>query len=600
MKNEAKNHNKILLYIHYNKYNSVADHVIYQLEQLKPLFKKMVFITNSKVGSDDKKKLEGIYNIFIQRDNVGYDFAAWRDGIKKIGWQELTKYSSVTLMNDTCFGPVYPMEPIYEEMTSTQADFWGITNHRATEDGMPGTGGPVPESLQSYFLVFNANVVKSEVFQSFWNNIKNYKDVNKVISEYETKLTEILVSNGYKYSSFFDTTKIKLPEGAHPNFSTCQPSYILLNKIPFIKVKMFQYHTNEPTDKFVIDFIKNQTKYPVKLIIDHLSNIDLPDKTHLVANKIMLNSKKPLKIQSKIAVHLHVFYVDMVEKYLNEFKKWNFDFDLFITTNTTVKEKQIKKIIKEKSSINVKKIMVVENKGRDVVPWFKISKYMESYDIASHFHTKKTSYAGMFAGDSWMNDLINTLIKPADKIISEFQDNPKLGVVIADRPEYFHYVPAPMFYDEVQLSDNLQNLWKRMNMDRDINFKEQLTYVMSYGTMLWYRPKALSKLTHLQLLDSEIPTEPIGLYTILHAIERLPIYVAWEAGYDYRISPLNQYISGFIDYKTDNALFAWYIQNQIQAKTNSEFNSKYYILGYKIASPFVKARNLIKRIISSN
>ena len=39
---------RILLYVHFNKYKRVSNHVFYQLEQLKPLFSKIIFIFHSK------------------------------------------------------------------------------------------------------------------------------------------------------------------------------------------------------------------------------------------------------------------------------------------------------------------------------------------------------------------------------------------------------------------------------------------------------------------------------------------------------------------------------------------------------------------------
>ncbi|HFH9739096.1 TPA: rhamnan synthesis protein F, partial [Streptococcus pyogenes] len=45
--------NRILLYVHFNKYNKISAHVYYQLEQMRSLFSKIVFISNSKVSHED-------------------------------------------------------------------------------------------------------------------------------------------------------------------------------------------------------------------------------------------------------------------------------------------------------------------------------------------------------------------------------------------------------------------------------------------------------------------------------------------------------------------------------------------------------------------
>ena len=60
---------------------------------------------------------------------------------------------------------------------------------------------------------------------------------------------------------------------------------------------------------------------------------------------------------------------------------------------------------------------------------------------------------------------------------------------------------------------------------------------MPYGTMFWYRPEALKPLFDLNLTEQDFPEEPLPVDgTIAHAIERLPVYIAWSQGYDFRIA----------------------------------------------------------------
>lgn len=106
--------NRVLLYVHFNKYNKVSKHIYYQLEKLRPLFTTVVFISNSKVEQKELENLQKqrLIDSFIQRENKGFDFAAWHDGMMKIGFDDLTLCDSLTIMNDTCFGPLWGMAPI--------------------------------------------------------------------------------------------------------------------------------------------------------------------------------------------------------------------------------------------------------------------------------------------------------------------------------------------------------------------------------------------------------------------------------------------------------------------------------------------------------
>ena len=175
---------RILLYTHFNKLHQVSGHVFYQLKQIKPLFSTVVFISNSPLEKDDKTKLQKELNIdiVIERDNTGFDFAAWRDGMQFIGFDKIQGYDSLTIMNDTCFGPLWDLQKIYEDMEANQiVDFWGMTNFRKTKY--------FKEHLQSYFVSFKQSMLGTEVFQRFWSQIKEFTDVQSVIDQYETQFT---------------------------------------------------------------------------------------------------------------------------------------------------------------------------------------------------------------------------------------------------------------------------------------------------------------------------------------------------------------------------------------------------------------------------
>ena len=143
---------RALIYVHYNKNDELSEYVIYQLEKLKHFYKKIVILSNSKLTDSSLIRLEKYADAVIQRNNIGFDFAAWRDGIRHIGWETLETYDELTFMNDTCFGPIRDMSTIYEQFNKNlEADFWGITNHREEMNGMPGTvnernplGDPIP------------------------------------------------------------------------------------------------------------------------------------------------------------------------------------------------------------------------------------------------------------------------------------------------------------------------------------------------------------------------------------------------------------------------------------------------------------------------
>ncbi|EFW07660.1 RgpFc protein [Streptococcus anginosus 1_2_62CV] len=539
---------RLLLYVHFNKYNRVSSHVYFQLTQMRPLFSKVVFISNSQVSEHDYQKLVDLHLMdnFIQRENVGFDFAAWRDGMTHVGFDDITTYDVVTIMNDTCFGPLWDIKDYYLNYEANdQVDFWGLTNNRRTKKSRQTQG--FPEHIQSYFITFKKPVIASSAFRNFWENVKNHTDVQEVINDYETKVTTTFLAAGFRYQTVFDTVNEDTTGMLHPDFSYYNPTAILNHKVPFIKVKAID--NNQHIAPYLLEEIAKKSDYPVDLIVSHMSEINFPDFKYLLARKYIQTTAPTSLSNKKIGVHLHVFYVDLLEDFLKAFENFHFAYDLFITTDNDTKKLEIEAILNQNHK-NAH-IFVTGNIGRDVLPMLKLKKYLSTYDYIGHFHTKKSKEADFWAGESWRNELIDMLIKPADNILANFE-NDKLGLVISDIPTFFRYNKIVDAWNEHLIAPEMNDLWYKMKMTKPIDFNTFHTFVMSYGTFIWFKYDALKPLFDLDLTDKDVPIEPLPQNSILHAIERLIVYVAWNEHYDFRISKNKIEITPFVDNKLYN------------------------------------------------
>lgn len=539
---------RLLLYVHFNKYNRISSHVYYQLTKMRQIFSNVVFISNSSVSDKDYQKLVDLHLVdnFIQRENIGFDFAAWRDGMTAVGFEELATYDSVTIMNDTCFGPLWDIKDYYLEYESDDSvDFWGLTNNRATPKSRYTQG--FREHIQSYFITFKKSVIVSPEFKNFWENVKNYTDVQDVIDNYETQVTTKFLDAGFNYKVIFNTVNEDASHMLHADFSFYHPTAILSHRVPFIKVKAID--NNQHITPYLLDEIAKQSDYPVDLIISHMSEINFPDFKYLLARKYVKEVPAVSLADKKIAVHLHVFYVDLLEDFLDAFENFHFVYDLFITTDNATKKQEIESILR--SNGKDAQIFVTGNVGRDVLPMLKLKDYLSDYDYIGHFHTKKSKEADFWAGESWRNELIDMLIKPADNILANF-DNDKVGIVIADIPTFFRFNKIVDAWNEHLIAPAMNDLWQQMGMTKAIDFNNFHNFVMSYGTYVWFKYDALKPLFDLGLTDEAVPAEPLPQNSILHAIERLLIYIAWNEHYDFRISKNPIDMTPFVDNKLYN------------------------------------------------
>lgn len=254
---------RILLFVHFNKKNRLDDRVVYTLNNIRHLYSDVVVISNSSLSSNDMDTLNSVSDKVILRDNVGFDFSAWKNGIDRIGWSTLRKYDSLTLMNDTCHCPVWPLDKYYDKFEKkASVDFWGASLHKSVPYGMPGTNDPVPEHVQSYFMSFKRNVINSKAFYNFWSGVENHTDVKKVIRDYEVGITEALGSAGFKYDAIVNTKNAVFSTKTILNPVFQSPLELSEQKFPFIKLKSVTKHNFLK----MRNIVKKNSPYPVKYI----------------------------------------------------------------------------------------------------------------------------------------------------------------------------------------------------------------------------------------------------------------------------------------------------------------------------------------------
>ncbi|MFP3041971.1 rhamnan synthesis F family protein [Treponema primitia] len=555
-----------------------------------------MFISNSVISEDQKIKVAKLCNAIILRENKGYDFAAWKEGLLKETWDVLTQYDNVTLMNDTCFGPLFDIEPIYNRFEDQSLDFWGMTNCPYANNGMPGTNDAIPEHVQSYFICFKNKVLQSKVFRTFWENVQIETKVENVIQKYETRLTGILGKTGFIYTTLYDTN-IRTGITHHPDLATWYPDLCINNKVPFVKVKSF---IRFPHPKYILKLIQEKSEYPVSLIQDAISDSYDPFTALLVCDKLIparVNRELP-ETSLKIAVHLHVFYLDLFEQYFIYFDSFLFNFDLFITTDTLEKSKEISDCLESHvTAKKIKEIIITENRGRDIIPWLSIGDRLADYDIVGHFHTKRSPVAEEWSGITWQQEINDLLLRPINEIVNIFNTNSKIGIIIPELPFIFH-IPIPLrFSYEKNMQVTMQGLWRKMECRKDINFEVLMTPIMSCGTMFWYRPEALRRLFQLKISMEEVPPEPLTIDgTLLHCIERIVVYLAWNEGFDYRIMvPESQKISGFVDNLMLNQQFV--INEQLRNEKIMILRSRSYRLSRVLLVPLRVFRKIINFIL---
>lgn len=247
---------RLLCYAHFDEQGALKPFVRHALATMAPLCATSVLVSNSPLSGEDVRHLENDGVLVMQNDNIGYDFRMWQKALEAVDYRS---YDEVVLMNSSVYGPIFPLDAIFAEMTARPNDFWGITECFQMQP-----------HVQSYFFVFRKKVIMSEAFAAFWQGVLPYRNKLQVIQSYEVGLTQWLVEAGFRPDVYCSFTKL----GHHcrsvgrrlrrkDNTSVKHAGELLAIGNPFLKRDAVR---KGKTDPALITGHMNMHNYPLALI----------------------------------------------------------------------------------------------------------------------------------------------------------------------------------------------------------------------------------------------------------------------------------------------------------------------------------------------
>lgn len=216
---------RLFLFASYDKENKISDELLYYLNSLSDIG-DVVFIMDNPVEEEELNKIKKINNILYFRceKHGEYDFGSYKRGYEWAKSNNILKnYDWIYFVNDSVYMLSSPERKIlYLENQNT--DFNGMYSYRAVN---------TPEHVQSWFFGISKKIVQEKFFQDFIENITKQNSKVDIIYKYEIGLSQLLLRNGYKYSS--------LLSGEGINAMGHKPIHALEKGIPFIKKAALQY-----------------------------------------------------------------------------------------------------------------------------------------------------------------------------------------------------------------------------------------------------------------------------------------------------------------------------------------------------------------------
>ena len=535
--------NNILIYFHYDQDDIIDDHVKYTLNNIRNFFQEIIFVHNGElVRNTDDIFLSDFEEVIIRKDE-GRDWAGWRHALLKHRLRFQNNIDGVVLMNSSVYGPLFPIEDLFKSMSKKSCDFWTLTEWGSYNPDLLD----VPVHFQPYILTIRKAALINEKFWEFWESLEtNYRDYWDFVVNCEIKLTSELQAAGLKGESFAPVSQLKPLKdiGFEEPLSQNGTDY-LIDKfaLPFIKVKSFVANENRPFSiaPLILRSIKRSgSKYPTDLIYQHLRRTQplscmrsIAESFHIIDDISPISHKENSETPLNIAVVLHVYYADGLEKYISYLENIPFFFDLYVTLARPLDEGEVRRSF-ERSNIKKRSMVLrfVENRGRDVLPWMRIGDLSE-YSAVLKIHVKKHSQQPEVFSHRWSNYILDNLCGSdvvVSKILQYFENDDELGICFCPYPLEFLMLAPNAFRGSV--ADQI--MFNKAAELMGIKFPtETESYDFSVGTMFWYRPSALLELSrNVDVFLPEFPSEPLKeKATIAHGIERVIPYVAQASGY---------------------------------------------------------------------
>ena len=235
-------------------------------------------------------------------------------------------------------------------------------------------------------------------------------------------------------------------------------------------------------------------------------------------------------INIKVVVQAHIFYEDLVIDIINKTNNIPIKFDLFISTISLEIKNTIKNYIFQYSNAKHFEIIILENKGRDILPLLiQLKDKIKQYKYLCHIHTKKSKTSPSI-GISWRNYLYNNLLgnkKIISEILLDFEKNNKLGFIF---PETFYDIITQKLILTKGTLKYMKYILKRLFP----NYKIGAKLDFPAGNMFWARTNAIFQIFEYNFNTKFFKEKDKTNDTIMHGIERIWLYLVKLNGYYYK------------------------------------------------------------------
>jgi FMN phosphatase YigB (HAD superfamily) len=227
-----------------------------------------------------------------------------------------------------------------------------------------------------------------------------------------------------------------------------------------------------------------------------------------------------------IAIHLHIFYHDLVNEFIDYLNNVPYQFDLYVSVSNDQDLDTYQRLFSNLPQCDTVSVKRVFNRGRDIAPMIcTFGEKLATYDYIAHLHTKKSLYNDG-ATQGWREYLCTSLFGSEERVRRIFtlmHGEQPFGIVYPQ-----NYIFLPSWANTWLANAELGRVWCARLGIHDI---PQGYFDYPASSMFWARGDALTPLFHAGITLEDFPEETGQTDgTLAHCIERLFVICSDKQG----------------------------------------------------------------------
>lgn len=503
------------------------DYVFYFASKIKELVKTLVVTVQGVLNEYCQNYLKRYCDKIFLRENKGYDCAAFKETLERfIGWEKVCRYKELILVNDSCYGPIYPLPEMFSKMDKSKCDFWGVTEQTPIKR-LYYKNALYPYHIQTYFVVVKDIMLHSEAFREFWNSVQIPNNYSEAVENFELKFTSFFNSLGFRSGAYIDCAAF-CKSTEETQAYVFMDSYRLISeyKCPFVKKKVFTFahetvlssNLGETASK-TLAYIKENTDYDSELIwkclIRKCNVNDIRISMHL---DFCLSTKNRTEVRQFKKVLLIAMFLesDLEDKYFSYIAKLPRYIDVIFCVSRKVDFGTLKEVTDD-YGIEVKKILDLS--GENVIE----HHILDGYEYLCVLNNSKRCESDIEI--LWENMVANEIY--VENVIGIFEKEKRLGFLSPP-------TNCNVSYGETYSSDQLcgfliKHFMKKMELSCQVD-EQHLPF--SYGNAFWCRTVAMRPLLENEKWKHCLrEMAPGNIDLMMKILEKVYPYVAQSQGY---------------------------------------------------------------------